>query len=138
MISMAGGWLALFTSVFAADTVFVVLTSIVGFSVVAVWVAISLSHIGFRRHLKETGRSVKDLAWHAPLYPYVPILAIVLCVTAFIGLIFDPEQRLALYFGVPFAAFCYLIYPVIQRHHRAVVSARAFLEKEGKKPAEDD
>ena len=38
-----------FTSVFAADTVFVVLTAIVGFSVVAVWIAISVAHIGFRR-----------------------------------------------------------------------------------------
>ena len=115
MLSMAGGWLALFTSVFAADTVFVALTSIVGFAVVAVWVAISVAHIGFRRSLKKAGRSVDELAWHAPLYPAVPILAIVLCLTAFVGLLFDPAQRLALYVGLPFAALCYLAYPVLAR-----------------------
>ena len=123
MISMLGGWLALFTSVFAADTVFVVLTAIVGFSVVAVWVAISVAHIGFRRQLKAEGKSVKDLAWHSPLYPLVPILAIILCSVAFIGLLFDPEQRLALYFGVPFAAACMILYPYIARGREARIEA---------------
>ena len=119
MLSMLGGWLALFTSVFAADTVFVVLTAIVGFSVVAVWIAISVAHIGFRRQLKAEGKSASDLAWHSPLFPVVPVLAIILCSVAFIGLLFDPEQRLALYFGVPFAAACMILYPVIARRRNA-------------------
>ena len=122
MLSMLGGWLALFTSVFAADTVFVVLTAIVGFSVVAVWVAISFAHIGFRRHLKETGKKVTDLAWHSPLFPIVPILAISLCLVAFVGLLFDPEQRLALYFGVPFAAICFIIYPILAKRREQRLS----------------
>ena len=126
MLSMLGGWLALFTSVFAADTVFVVLTAIVGFSVVAVWVAISVAHIGFRRHLKETGKKVSDLAWHSPLFPIVPIVAISLCLVAFVGLLFDPEQRPALYFGVPFAAICFIAYPMIakRRESRLVAVAK--------------
>ena len=119
MLSMLGGWLALFTSVFAADTVFVVLTAIVGFSVVAVWIAISVAHIGFRRQLKAEGKSASDLAWHSPLFPVVPVFAIILCSVAFIGLLFDPEQRLALYFGVPFAAACMILYPVIARRRAA-------------------
>ena len=105
---------------------FVVLTAIVGFSVVAVWVAISVAHIGFRRHLKETGKKVSDLAWHSPLFPIVPIVAITLCLVAFVGLLFDPEQRLALYFGVPFAAICFIAYPMIakRRESRLVAVAK--------------
>lgn len=96
-----------------------VLTAIVGFSVVAVWIAISVAHIGFRRQLKAEGKSASDLAWHSPLFPVVPVLAIILCSVAFIGLLFDPEQRLALYFGVPFAAACMILYPVIARRRDA-------------------
>ena len=59
-------------------------------------------------------RNVRLTRALAPLYT-----AIILCSVAFIGLPFDPEQRLALYFGVPFAAACMILYPVIARRRDA-------------------
>lgn len=46
-VSMLGGVLALFSSVVAPDTVFVALSAISGFAVVAVWLSICASHFVF-------------------------------------------------------------------------------------------
>ncbi|MRB24826.1 amino acid permease, partial [Bacillus thuringiensis] len=52
-VSILGGVLALFSSVIAPDTVFVALSAISGFAVVAVWISICASHFVFRRrHLQ--------------------------------------------------------------------------------------
>lgn len=105
-ISMLGGLLALFTSVIAPDTVFVALTAISGFAVVAVWISICASHYFFRKKLTLVEQSA--LKFKAPLYPLVPILGFILCLIACIGLAFDPEQRIALYCGIPFVGVCYI------------------------------
>ncbi|MGP0855852.1 S-methylmethionine permease, partial [Serratia sp. CY84636] len=44
-----------------------------------------------------------------------PILGFALCLLACIGLAFDPEQRIALYCGLPFVALCYLTYFLTRR-----------------------
>ncbi|OCG00846.1 S-methylmethionine permease [Gilliamella sp. wkB112] len=105
-ISMLGGLLALFTCVIAPDTVFVALTAISGFAVVAVWLSICVSHYFFRQQLTTT--QLSTLKYKAPWYPLVSILGIILCSVACIGLAFDPEQRIALYCGIPFVAVCYI------------------------------
>ncbi|MNH45313.1 Amino-acid permease RocE [compost metagenome] len=40
----------------------------------------------------------------------MPLGAIACCVLACVGIAFDPEQRVALYFGIPFIAWCYFVY----------------------------
>lgn len=110
--SMLGGVLALFSSVIAPDTVFVALTAISGFAVVAVWLSICASHYVFRRRYLQEGNVLSDLHYRASWYPLTPILGFILCLVACVGLAFDPEQRIALWCGVPFVAFCYAAYYV--------------------------
>ncbi len=114
-VSMLGGVLALFSSVVAPDTVFVALSAISGFAVVAVWLAICASHFMFRRHHLRSGNSVDALHYRAPWYPLTPVLGFVLCLVACVGLAFDPEQRIALWCGIPFVAFCYGAYFITQK-----------------------
>lgn len=111
-VSMLGGLLALFTSVIAPDTVFVALTAISGFAVVAVWLSICLSHYFFRKQLSLT--KLNALRYKAPFYPLVPILGFVLCLIACVGLAFDPEQRIALYCGIPFVIVCFIAHHFTQ------------------------
>lgn len=113
--SMLGGVLALFSSVIAPDTVFVALSAISGFAVVAVWLAICASHFMFRRQHVRSGNSVDALHYRAPWYPLTPVLGFILCLVACVGLAFDPEQRIALWCGVPFVAFCYGAYFLTQK-----------------------
>ncbi len=115
LFSMVGGVFALLTSVYAADTVFVVLTAISGLAVVIVWASICLAHFNFRRSLIREGRSVDGLAYKAPAYPVVPLLGFILCVGSCIGLAFDESQRIALYCGIPYILLCYLIYPFVAK-----------------------
>jgi len=106
-ISMLGGLLALLSSVIAPDTVFVALSAISGFAVVAVWLSICASHFFFRRAWLREGRRVDELKYRAPWFPLTPILGFCLCLLACVGLSFDAEQRIALWCGLPFVALCY-------------------------------
>ncbi|MEI7349858.1 S-methylmethionine permease, partial [Pectobacterium parmentieri] len=109
-VSMLGGLLALFSSVIAPDTVYVALSAISGFAVVAVWLSICASHYMFRRHHVRAGKPLSELQYRAPWFPITPILGFLLCLLACVGLAFDPSQRIALWCGIPFVALCYGAY----------------------------
>ncbi|MDQ0173647.1 S-methylmethionine permease [Paenibacillus tundrae] len=113
--SMVGGGLALLSSIIAPGTVYITLVSISGLAVVAVWMSISASQYMFRRQYIREGNSVENLVYRTPLYPAVPIISFLLCLAACIGIAFDPTQRIALYCGIPFIAFCYAAYYITDR-----------------------
>ena len=118
-VSMLGGLLALFSSIVAADTVYVALSAISGFAVVAVWLSICASHYAFRRQYQREGKPLSGLKYRAPWFPLTPILGFALCLLACVGLAFDPEQRIALWCGLPFVAICYGTYWLTQRKTQA-------------------
>lgn len=106
-ICMVGGLLALLSSVIAAETVYLVLVSISGLAVVLVWVSIAASHIVFRKQYLAAGNKLEDLAYRAPGYPWLSWAALILSALSCILIVFDPAQRPALYYTVPFIALCY-------------------------------
>ncbi len=118
-VSMLGGVLALLSSVIAPDTVFVALSAISGFAVVAVWLSICASHYMFRRHHLAQGRALSELVYRAPLYPLTPILGFALCLLACVGLAFDPSQHIALWCGIPFVLLCYAVYAITHKKTQA-------------------
>ncbi|MFP9227970.1 S-methylmethionine permease [Pectobacterium cacticida] len=121
-ISMLGGLLALFSSVVAPDTVYVALSAISGFAVVAVWLSICASHYQFRRLHLRAGKPLSDLQYRAPGYPFTPVLGFLMCLLACVGLAFDPSQRIALWCGVPFVALCYGGYYITQSMKRRALA----------------
>jgi S-methylmethionine transporter len=100
-VSMLGGVLALFSSVVAPDTVFVALSAISGFAVVAVWLSICASHFMFRRRHLQQGKALSDLQYRAPWYPVVPVLGFVLCLVACVGLALTRARELRCGAGSP-------------------------------------
>ncbi|MFC6293820.1 amino acid permease [Lactiplantibacillus daoliensis] len=113
--SMLGGILALLSSVYAAGSVYLVLVSISGLAVVIVWMAIALSEINFRKAYVKSGKSLADLTYKTPGYPIVPWLAFILSGLSCMLIWFDPNQRIALYYTVPFVLICYLGYYLSQK-----------------------
>ncbi|UUL77941.1 hypothetical protein NG819_19335 [Pseudarthrobacter sp. Fe7] len=103
----ARGLASLISSVVAPETVYLALVSVAGFAVVGVWMSITASHFFHRRAFVRNGGDVAALAYRAPLFPVVPILAFALCLISLVGIALDPAQVAALYFGVPFVAACY-------------------------------
>ena len=123
--SMLGGLLALASSVMAADTVFVILTSIVGFSTVAVWLSICVAHYRFRKQFIASGHSLSELKYKSPWFPWVPIVGGTMCVIVMVGMGIDPAQRIALYCGVPFTVLCYVIYHLTQKVKKGNLSQKS-------------
>ena len=64
-----------------------------GFGAILVWASIALSNLLARRSYIKQGGDVKDLKFKTPLYPFVPLLALVLNVTVIVGMAFIPEQK---------------------------------------------
>lgn len=120
LVSLAGGLLALLSSVVAASTVYLALVAISGLATLVVWMSVAICHILFRRELKRSGRSVDSLAYHAPGYPAVPIIAIIMCLFALVLVVADPAQRSTLLYMIPFVALCYGVYYLRERlkHNR--------------------
>ncbi|KII60449.1 putative amino acid permease YbgF [Thelohanellus kitauei] len=110
IFSMMGAGASLLSSVLSPDTVYLALVSISGLAVVLVWISISASQLAFRKTFIANGGSVDDLKYKVKAFPIVPIVSIVLCVCACIGIAFDPSQRVALYFGIPFVVCCYCVF----------------------------
>ncbi|WP_374953182.1 amino acid permease [Pseudoclavibacter sp. RFBJ3] len=109
-VSMLGGLASLISSVMAPETVYLVLVSVAGFAVVAVWMSIVASQFFHRRKFVRAGGDVSTLAYRTPLYPFVPILAFALLSISIVAIAFDPNQIAALYFGVPFVIACYVVF----------------------------
>ena len=118
LFSMLGGLPSLLTEYYKSGTVYLALTSLAAFAVVAVWLSISVSHIMFRRSLARSGQSSHDLEYRSPGYPWVPAIASAACIAAFVGMGFDPSQQPSLYCGVGFTVLCYISYYVAKRIRR--------------------
>ncbi|WP_220729322.1 amino acid permease [Apilactobacillus zhangqiuensis] len=120
ILTIAGGLLALFSSIYAPNTVYLALTAISAFAVVFVWLVIGWAHFNFRRHFIKVGHSTSELKYKATLFPLLPILVIIICLLSLVGIAFDPNQRIAIIIGVPFAIICYVWHALVYRkkdHH---------------------
>lgn len=106
--SMIGAILALISSVVAADTVYLVLVSISGLAVVIVWMVIALAQIRFRKAFLASGHKLTELEYRTPFFPVVPWATFILSGASCLLIWFDPKQRVALYWTLPFVILCYL------------------------------
>jgi arginine/ornithine permease len=110
LITLVISCFSLLSSVVAAKTVFVWLISLAGLGAQIGWIAITASLLAFRRAYVAKGGKVEDLKFRTPLYPVLPIVALITNCIVMISLAFDPEQRMALYCGGIFFIGCYVYY----------------------------
>ncbi len=110
LITFAISLLSLLSGFFAEETVFMVLLSVAGLGAQVGWISLSASQLAFRRQYLRNGGKLEDLKFKTPLYPFLPLLALVLNIAVLVSLAFDPSQRIALYGGVPFVLIAILIY----------------------------
>lgn len=107
--SLAGGILALGSSFMAAGSLYLILVEISGLAVVFVWVAISWSHYKYYQLLKRENR-VQDLRYPQWAYPLLPLAGFTGSSLSVVLVIFDPAQRSALLWSVPFIIIVYGYY----------------------------
>lgn len=119
IFTMVFSLLSLLTSIIAADTVFVLLMSVAGISVTISWIGIALSQLMFRRKYLQGGGKLEDLQYKVPLYPLIPLICIVFCVSILLFLAFDPTQLIGLLIGLGFLVICYLSYYIKNKQTKA-------------------
>jgi arginine/ornithine permease len=119
IFTMVFSLLSLLTSIIAADTVFVLLMSVAGISVTISWIGIALSQLMFRRKYLQGGGKLEDLQYKVPLYPLIPLICIVFCLSILIFLAFDPTQLIGLLIGLGFLVICYLSYYIKNKQTKA-------------------
>lgn len=115
-LSMIGGLLALLSSIFVADTIYLVLVSVSGLAVVIVWAAIALAELNFRKQFLKSGHSLSELKYKTPWYPVIPLFALITSILSCVLIWFDPNQRVALYCTIPFVLACYLVHYVYKKY----------------------
>lgn len=93
-LSMLGGLLALLSSIFAADTIYLVLVSVSGLAVVIVWTAIALAELNFRKQFLKSGHSLSELKYKTPWYPVIPLFALITSILSCVLIWFDPNVSL--------------------------------------------
>lgn len=79
-----------------------------GLAVVFVWTAIAWSELKFRRAFLNSGHQLSELKYKTPWYPVIPYFAFISSLLSCVLIWFDPTQRVALYYTIPFVAICYL------------------------------
>ena len=110
IVTMIGGMPGLLSEQFAPETIFKNLLGVAAFTMVVVWMSICLSQFNFRRQWYKEGKTAKDLAFAAPLFPIVPILGFIFCLITCISMIFDPEMLTGFICCMIFIIACYISY----------------------------
>lgn len=122
LVTLAFALVSLLTSIIAEDTLFVVLLAVSGITGTLTWMAIAIAQICFRRQYTKAGGKVEDLKYKVPLYPFIPILCIVMCLGMFAFAAFDPTQLNSLLWGFGFVGACYLYYYLMFTRKKSNVS----------------
>lgn len=112
IVTTAFGLIGLLTSFLPSDTIFVALCAAVGVSCIIGWLAISVSHMRFRKWLKIKGIEVDGLKYKAKFYPFGPIASIVVVVVVLAGQLLDPEAAISVIYGIPAAIILVIFYKI--------------------------
>lgn len=118
--TMAFSVLAILAAIYAADTIYLLLQSLIGIANIAVYVTYSICLFKFRQSLQEKGRSINELAYKVKWFPAIPILLLAMCALLLLGMIFDPSQRLSLFIGLPALVLLYLGYSMFKKQDATI------------------
>ena len=127
LATIAVGCLAFLSSFFGDGLVYMWLLNASGLSGFIAWVGIAISHYRFRKAYQLQGRDMSLLPYKAPLYPFGPLFALVVCLiiiigqnyTAFIGDEVDWYGIFVSYIGIPLFIALWLGYKI--KHKTKVV-----------------
>ncbi|MCL6626000.1 MAG: amino acid permease [Alicyclobacillus shizuokensis] len=127
LVTLLIGTLSLWLYQVSPNTLYLWIVSGIGLVAVVDWAIICMAQIGFRRQYVRQGGEVRDLAYRTPFYPWLPLAGVVLNLAIAVSLIFIPDQRIAIYAGLPIMAvimICYYLFYRPRMLRRGVGSTR--------------
>lgn len=127
-----------FISSIAGPKLYMWLVAASGLTGFIAWFGIAISHYRFRRAFIKQGHDLSELKYHAKLFPFGPVLCLILCILVIVGqnpsafASFDWKQILVTYMSVPLVLILYIVYKL--KHHTKIIP----LEKVDVSPAHKD
>lgn len=118
------GLLTFLTSIFGTQ-LYQWLVAASGLTGFIAWIGIAISHYRFRRAYVAQGKKLDDLVYKAKLFPFGPILALVLCILVVVGqdlqavANFDWKAMLVTYMSVPLFFILFFYYKI--KHHTHLI-----------------
>ncbi|MBU3154921.1 amino acid permease [Clostridium estertheticum] len=105
---------------YAQETVYMWLVAASGLAGFIAWVGIAICHYRFRKAFVAQGKDLAKLKYKAKLFPFGPILALVLCIIVILGQgvtyftadSIDWKNIIASYIGLPLFLLLWLVYKV--------------------------
>jgi arginine/ornithine permease len=110
LVTLAVGTLSLWIYQVSPNQLYLWIISGIGLVAVIDWAIICWAQLRFRYRYIRQGGDVNDLAYRTPLFPILPIAGIVLNLAIGVSLIFIPDQRIAIYAGVPIIVIILMSY----------------------------
>lgn len=98
-----------------AEKIFMMIIASSGMIGCIIWIMISWSHIGFRKHLRTNNIAPSTLKFQVKPYPLIPLLSIVANLLVIAGMLFDSSQRIVIYAGLGILIFFSLIFFITQK-----------------------
>ncbi|WP_104740141.1 amino acid permease [Helicobacter bizzozeronii] len=86
------------------------LINIISFSVIIVWISVSVAQYNFRKQFLASGKSLDELPYRAPFLPLIQVIGISGSLIGIFGAYIDPEQRTGAYLTIGFGILCYVGY----------------------------
>ncbi|KAK3837462.1 MAG: amino acid permease/ SLC12A domain-containing protein [Linnemannia gamsii] len=114
---------AFIADVVGSGVVFTWLVNLTGMSALLTWLSISIIHLRFRAAFKAQGRSIKDLPYVAPFFPYSCYISILLALMivflqgyqAVTADPFDPIGVVAVFVGAPVFFLSIIIWKIYHK-----------------------
>jgi lysine-specific permease len=119
--------LCFLTGIYAESTVYVWIVAASGLAGFIAWVGIAVCHYRFRKAYIHQGKDLGNLKYKASLYPFGPILALLMCIIIILGQGYscikpdgvDWQGLIASYIGIPLFVVLYVWYKI--KHKTKVV-----------------
>ncbi|WP_104637703.1 amino acid permease [Helicobacter felis] len=109
-LSMGFTLLGMLTQTYAPEKIIQALINTISFSVIIVWISVSVAQYNFRKQFVASGKSLDELPYRAPFLPLIQLVGISGSIVGVIGAYMDPEQRIGAYLTIGYAIFCYMGY----------------------------
>ncbi|GHH41492.1 hypothetical protein GCM10007982_05720 [Helicobacter pylori] len=115
LFSLSFSLIGLLVQIYAKENVVEALINVISFTVIIVWVSVSISQYSFRKQYLKAGHSLEDLPYKAPFLPFLQLIGITGCVIGVIGSAMDKDQRIGMILTIVFAVICYIGYYFTQK-----------------------
>lgn len=113
--SLSFSLVGLLVQIYAKENVVEALINVISFTVIIVWVSVSISQYSFRKQYLKAGHSLEDLPYKAPFLPFLQLIGITGCIIGVIGSAMDKDQRIGMILTIVFAVVCYIGYYFTQK-----------------------